>query len=42
MTRDERRWVRKGTHRVAQARKYKVLAKEAAREIKKGRAACGR
>lgn len=34
MTREERRWVRKGTHRVAQAKKQKVLAKEAAREMK--------
>jgi hypothetical protein len=34
MSREERRWVRKGTHRVAVQRKYKVLAKAAAREIK--------
>lgn len=32
--REERRWVRKGTHGVAQQTKYKVLAKEAAREMK--------
>lgn len=32
--REEARWMRKGTHRVAVQMKYRTLAREARREIK--------